>query len=48
MHHNGMRLIRIGEMRGGLTDRVQQLEQVWRDAGFNVRAFADVDRMIWE
>ena len=22
VHHNGMRLIRIGEMRGGLTDRV--------------------------
>ncbi len=48
VHHNGMRLIRIGEMGGGLTDRVQQLEQTWRDAGFNVRAFADVDRMIWE
>ena len=48
VHHNGMRLIRIGEMRGGLTDRVQQIEQVWHDAGFNVRAFADIDRMIWE
>jgi len=48
VHHNGMRLIRIGEMRGGLTDRVQQIEQLWRDAGFNVRAFADIDRMIWE
>jgi 2-dehydropantoate 2-reductase len=48
VHHNGMRLIRIGEMRGGLTDRVQAIEQVWHDAGFNVRAFADIDRMIWE
>jgi 2-dehydropantoate 2-reductase len=48
VHHNGMRLIRIGEMRGGLTERVQQIEQVWHDAGFNVRAFADIDRMIWE
>ena len=48
VHHNGMRLIRIGEMGGGLTDRVQQIERMWRDAGFNVRAFADVDRMIWE
>ena len=25
VHHEGMRLIRIGEMNGGLTDRVQQL-----------------------
>ena len=48
VHHEGMRLIRIGEMRGGMTDRVQRMEQVWRDAGFNVRAFADVTLMIWE
>jgi 2-dehydropantoate 2-reductase len=48
VHHNGMRLIRIGEMAGGLTDRVQRIERVWHDAGFNVQAFADIDRMIWE
>jgi 2-dehydropantoate 2-reductase len=48
VHHNGMRLIRIGEMRGGLTDRVERIEGVWRDAGFNVRSFADIDRMVWE
>jgi 2-dehydropantoate 2-reductase len=48
VHHEGMRLIRIGEMRGGLTDRVQRLEQTWRQAGFNVKAFADVSLMIWE
>jgi 2-dehydropantoate 2-reductase len=48
VHHNGMRLIRIGEMGGGLTERVQRIERLWGDAGFNVRAFADIDRMIWE
>jgi 2-dehydropantoate 2-reductase len=48
VHHEGMRLIRIGEMQGGLTERVQRIEQVWRDAGFNVKAFADVRLMIWE
>jgi 2-dehydropantoate 2-reductase len=48
VHHNGMRLIRIGELHGGLTDRVQRIEQVWRDAGFNVRAFDDIALMIWE
>jgi 2-dehydropantoate 2-reductase len=48
VHHEGMRLIRIGEMHGGLTNRAQRIEQVWRDAGFNVRAFADVTLMIWE
>jgi 2-dehydropantoate 2-reductase len=48
VHHEGMRQIRIGEMRGGMTDRVQRIEQTWRAAGFNVKAFADVDLMIWE
>ena len=48
VHHEGMRLIRIGEMRGGLTPRVQRIEEAFREAGFNVRAFADVTVMIWE
>lgn len=48
VHHNGMRLIRIGEMTGGMTDRAQQIEQLWSAAGFNVRAFGDIERMIWE
>lgn len=48
VHHNGMRLIRIGEMSGGLSERAQRIEQVWRDAGFNVRAFEDIQQMVWE
>ena len=48
VHHEGMRLIRIGEMHGGITDRVQRIERTWRDAGFNVQAFVDVNLMIWE
>jgi 2-dehydropantoate 2-reductase len=48
VHHEGMRLIRIGEMHGGLTDRVRLIEQTWREAGFNVKAFADVNLMVWE
>jgi 2-dehydropantoate 2-reductase len=48
VHHEGMRLIRIGEMKGGMTDRVEQIEKLWLEAGFNVRAFADVSVMIWE
>lgn len=48
VHHNGMRLIRIGEMLGGITDRVQRIERMWTDAGFNARAFADIDLMVWE
>lgn len=48
VHHEGMRLIRIGELRGGLTDRLLALEAAWRDAGFNVKAFPDLPLMIWE
>jgi 2-dehydropantoate 2-reductase len=48
VHHEGMRLIRIGEMHGGLTDRLLRIEQAWHDAGFNVRAFSDITLMIWE
>ena len=48
VHHNGMRLIRLGELHGGMTDRLFAIEQSWADAGFNVKAFEDVDRMIWE
>lgn len=47
-HHNNMKLIRIGEMKGGLTPRVERIAQVWRDAGFNVQAYSDVIQLVWE
>jgi 2-dehydropantoate 2-reductase len=48
VHHEGMRMIRIGEMHGGLTPRVERLEEAWREAGFNVTAFGDIHVMVWE
>ncbi len=48
VHHEGMRLIRVGELGGGITDRLVGLKKSWRDAGFNVKAFTDVQLMIWE
>jgi 2-dehydropantoate 2-reductase len=48
VHHEGMRMIRIGELHGRLTERVQQVERTWRQAGFNVKAFENVALMIWE
>ena|SRR5581483_3786811 len=48
VHHEGMRLIRIGDMSSGLTDRVLGVETVFREARFNVKTFADVALMIWE
>ncbi|MBX2868685.1 MAG: 2-dehydropantoate 2-reductase [Acidiferrobacterales bacterium] len=48
VHHNGMELIRVGEMHGGLSDRVENIASIWRNAGFNVRAFEDIHQLIWE
>ena len=46
--HNGMELIRVGELQGGLTERLERIACVWRDAGFNVKAFADIHQLVWE
>jgi 2-dehydropantoate 2-reductase len=48
VHHEGMRMIRIGEMSGGISERVQRIETVWHEAGFNVKAFSNITLMIWE
>lgn len=47
-HHNAMKLIRLGEMNGGITERLTRVEQVWQAAGFNAKAFADINQLIWE
>jgi 2-dehydropantoate 2-reductase len=47
-HHNAMKLIRLGEMNGGLSERLKRVEQVWQAAGFNAKAFEDINQLIWE
>jgi len=47
-HHNNMKLIRIGEIGGGMTDRLRGLENVWQEAGFNAKAYANITQLIWE
>ncbi|MGB3178067.1 MAG: 2-dehydropantoate 2-reductase [Albidovulum sp.] len=47
-HHNAMKLIRIGEIGGGISDRLSAVEQVWQKAGFNARAFENITQLIWE
>ncbi|MCP4377871.1 MAG: 2-dehydropantoate 2-reductase, partial [bacterium] len=46
-HHNAMNLIRVGEMNGGMTDRLELVTKIWQDAGFNAIAFDDIDQLIW-
>ena len=48
IHHNAMRQIRIGEMGGGMTDRLAWVEALWQAAGFKAAAFADIHQLVWE
>lgn len=47
VHHNAMKLIRLGEMNGGISERLQRIAELWQQAGFEVQAFADIERLIW-
>lgn len=48
VHHHGLELIRLGEREGPVTPRIEAAAEVWRGAGFNVRTFDDVQRLVWE
>ncbi len=48
VHHNGMELIRLGEMAGPVTTRLDKVAEVWSNAGFNVKTYDDIERMVWE
>lgn len=47
-HHSAMNLIRIGEMAGGMTKRLESLTEVWQTAGFKAKAFEDINQLVWE
>ncbi len=47
-HHNGWQLVRLGELKGPVTPRLEAIAEVWRGAGFTVRAFDDIHQMVWE
>jgi 2-dehydropantoate 2-reductase len=47
-HHHGMELVRLGERAGPVTERTERVADAWRQAGFEVRTYDDVDRLLWE
>ena len=47
-HHNGMELVRLGELAGPVTPRLEAVAQAWRSAGFRVKTFDDIDQLVWE
>ena len=47
-HHNGMSMIRIGEINGGKTERLNKVVNAWEKAGFTSKGFEDIQQLIWE
>ncbi len=48
IHHNAMKLIRFGELDGGITERLSSIVHLWLEAGFNVAAYENINQLIWE
>lgn len=47
-HHFGMELVRLGELNGPVTPRLEAVAKVWRNAGFTVKTFDNIDQLVWE
>jgi 2-dehydropantoate 2-reductase len=47
-HHNGWELVRLGELSGPVSARLEQVAQVWHSGGFKVKCFDDIDQLVWE
>jgi 2-dehydropantoate 2-reductase len=48
VHHNGFELVRFGERTRPVTPRIEAAAEAWRSAGFTVRTYDDVGRLVWE
>ena len=46
-HHHGMKLLRLGERNAPVSERVERIAQVWRGAGFYVRASSSTTPRSW-
>lgn len=47
-HHNNMRLIRLGPFQGEITPALEELGNLWREVGFKVAIYPDVNKLVWE
>src|SRR3954464_14130662 len=48
VHHNGMEMVRFGAYAGLPRPGLDAAAAIWRSAGFAVKLFDDIDRMVWE
>jgi 2-dehydropantoate 2-reductase len=47
-HHNGMEFLRLGEMSGPKSARLEAVAEAWRAGSFKVLTFDNIHTMIWE
>ena len=47
-HHNGWEQVRLGEFGGAVTPRLERVADVWREAGFRLKCFDDIEQLVWE
>jgi 2-dehydropantoate 2-reductase len=47
-HHNGWELVRLGELSGPITPRLEKVAEVWSSGGFKVKCFDDIGQLVWE
>lgn len=47
-HHNGWELVRLGELDGPVTPRLERVAELWRSGGFRVKCFDDIQQLVWE
>jgi 2-dehydropantoate 2-reductase len=47
-HHNGWEFVRLGEYRGGTSQRLEQVAEIWKRGGFRVLLFEDIHQLVWE
>jgi 2-dehydropantoate 2-reductase len=47
-HHNGMEFLRLGEMTGPQSKRLEAVADAWRAGSFKVLTFDNIHTMIWE
>ena len=48
VHHCGMEFVHLGELDNPVTPRLEKVATVWRNAGFNVTTYDNIDQLIWE
>ena len=48
VHHCGMEFVHLAEVNDPATPRLEKVATIWRNAGFSVKTYDDLDQLTWE